>query len=91
MPSLIAGLNLYLRTASMAFSSRPIPSATHDVHILRVSLRIHNQANQANTLVLGPSRLVGELRLRLEERNRRRNPAADLRKAAARIPSRPGP
>jgi hypothetical protein len=41
------------------------------VDILRITLRIDDEANEANARRLGPACFVGELRLRQEERNRR--------------------
>ena len=65
LPSFIAGLNLYFLTASIAFSSSPMPSARTTRGFCGFAVRIHNQRDQANALILGPARLVGELRFQL--------------------------
>jgi hypothetical protein len=64
LPSFMAGLNLYFRTASASLLVQPHAQGAHHARVLRISLRIHESAEiQADALVLGPPRFVRELRL----------------------------
>ena len=56
---------------------QPHAQCTNYPRVLRISLRIHEYPYDAESLVLGPARLVGELRLWFEHRNRGGNGSAN--------------
>lgn len=79
VPFSIAGLNRYWLTASTAFSSRPLPDATHHRKMLRQTLLVHDDADQDVTALLCLARLPAELRIDLVDQlgwsDRSSNPA----------------
>ena len=64
---------------------QPHAQRADHMHSLRVSLCVYDESDQANALILRPPGFIRELRLRLKQGNRSRNPATDPLQAATLI------
>src|SRR5271156_933506 len=59
------------------------PEGPHDVDMLRIALRVHDQRHEANALVLRPASFVGKLGIDREDELWSRNASARVHQAAA--------
>src|SRR5580698_8844913 len=77
------GLELVLLHRFDCFLIQAHAQVAHYLNALRISLRIDDQGDDADTLVLCPARFVGKLRIRREHQLRGGNAATHVIKAAA--------
>ena len=64
LPCRVAGLELVLLHRLHCLLIQAHAQMAHDLHPLRITLRVHNQRNDAHALVLRSTRFIGKFRIR---------------------------